>query len=106
MFELIKGYSEYVNKTFRLPVRLVERLEKLSAEYNLSVNKIVIQCIEYALNDMEGNNKITDWKPYFMLLIPQSLRNSSLQRHQIIDLSSRQYSSRGGRPTHDEDFLL
>lgn len=53
MFELKKGYDEYANKTFRLPVRIVDRLEKLSAEYNLSVNKIVIQCIEYALNDMQ-----------------------------------------------------
>ena len=53
MFELKKGYDEYANKTFRLPVRVVDRLEKLSAEYNLSVNKIVIQCIEYALNDMQ-----------------------------------------------------
>lgn len=52
MFELKKGYDEYANKTFRIPARIVERLEKLSAEYSLSVNKIVIQCIEYALNDM------------------------------------------------------
>jgi predicted DNA-binding protein len=53
MFQLKKGYDEYSNKTFRLPVRIVDRLEKLSAEYNLSVNKIVIQCIEYALNNMD-----------------------------------------------------
>jgi len=52
MFELKKGYDEYVNKTFRIPVRVVDKLDKLSAEYSLSVNKIVIQCIEYALNNM------------------------------------------------------
>jgi len=57
MFKLKKDvYDKYVNKTFRLPVGIVERLEKLSGEYNLSVNKIVIQCIEYALNDMKPQN--------------------------------------------------
>lgn len=60
MFELKKGYDEYANKTFRLPVRIVDRLEKLSAEYNLSVNKIVIQCIEYALNDMKPTDIVTE----------------------------------------------
>lgn len=62
MFELKKGYDEYANKTFRLPVRIVDRLEKLSAEYNLSVNKIVIQCIEYALNDMKPKDVIDNVK--------------------------------------------
>ena len=63
MFELKKSqYNEYVNKTFRLPSIIVDKLEELSSEYNLSVNKIVIQCIEYALNNMkpQNNNQISD----------------------------------------------
>lgn len=49
-------------KTFRLPSIIVDKLEDLSSEYNLSVNKIVIQCIEYALNDMkhQNNDNVSD----------------------------------------------
>ncbi|MCI8804878.1 MAG: hypothetical protein HFE59_03135 [Clostridiales bacterium] len=63
MFELKKSqYNEYINKTFRLPSIIVDKLEDLSSEYNLSVNKIVIQCIEYALNDMkhQNNDNVSD----------------------------------------------
>ena len=63
MFELKKSqYKEYINKTFRLPSIIVDKLEDLSSEYNLSVNKIVIQCIEYALNDMkhQNNDNVSD----------------------------------------------
>jgi len=58
MFKLKKGYDEYANKTFRLPDIIVSELESLSAEYNLSVNKIVIQCIEYALKNMKPQEDI------------------------------------------------
>ncbi len=54
MLELEKGYIS-VNKTFRLPVHMVDKLEKLAGEYNTSVNKIVIQCLQYALDNLEGN---------------------------------------------------
>lgn len=59
MLELEKGF-ESVNKTFRIPVNIVERLEALAGEYNTSVNKIVIQCLEYALNDIAENDDNTD----------------------------------------------
>ncbi len=56
MLELEKGF-ESVNKTFRIPVNIVERLETLAGEYNTSVNKIVIQCLEYALDNLSDNDK-------------------------------------------------
>ena len=40
MLELKKGF-ESVNKTFRIPVHIVDQLEQLAGNYNTSVNKIV-----------------------------------------------------------------
>jgi len=51
MLELEKGYPS-VNKTFRIPVHVVDQLEKLAGEYNTSVNKVVIQCLEYSLENI------------------------------------------------------
>ena len=51
MFKITK--TEYVNKTFRLPVELVKKMEKLSQNQNISVNNLVIQCCEYALENLE-----------------------------------------------------
>ena len=48
MLEFEKGF-ETVNKTFRIPVEIADQLEQLAGKYNTSVNKIVIQCLEYAL---------------------------------------------------------
>ncbi len=52
MLEFEKGFVS-VNKTFRIPVDIVEQLNKLAGEYNTSVNKIVIQCLQYALANIE-----------------------------------------------------
>ena len=51
MLEFEKGF-ESVNKTFHIPVHIVEQLEQLAGKYNTSVNKIVIQCLEYALDNI------------------------------------------------------
>ena len=47
MFEPKK---EYKYKSLRLPKELVEKAQKVAKEYELSFNKIVIQCMEYALD--------------------------------------------------------
>lgn len=52
MFTIRKGYDT-VNKTFRLPVELVDSLEQLAADNKLSLNQLVIQCLQYALDDLE-----------------------------------------------------
>ena len=51
MLEIEKGY-ESVNKTFRIPVNIVEQLERLAGENNTSVNKVVVQCLQYALDNI------------------------------------------------------
>ena len=53
MFQLKKDYIEYEIKSLRLPSDLIHRVQALADEYNLSFNKVVIQCIEYALNNLD-----------------------------------------------------
>ena len=55
MLEFEKGF-ESVNKTFRIPVPIVEQLEQLAGKYNTSVNKIVVQCLEYALENISNDD--------------------------------------------------
>ena len=45
--------EEYVNKTFRINKKLIEQLESICATKNISLNKLIIKCIEYALINME-----------------------------------------------------
>lgn len=54
MFKISKGYN-VVPKTFRLPEPIIKELEKLAFENNISMNQLVVQCIKYALENMEKN---------------------------------------------------
>ena len=56
MFKLKKDYIEYENKSLTLPNDLIETIQKLATENNMSFNKVVIQCIEYALDHMDERN--------------------------------------------------
>ena len=56
MFKLKAEYVEYENKSLRLPKDLIEQVQSLANDNNMSFNKVVIQCIEYALGDMESSN--------------------------------------------------
>ena len=53
MFKLKKVATEYENKSLRLPKDLIDEVQALANKNNLSFNKVVIQCIEYALDNME-----------------------------------------------------
>ena len=50
MFEIKK--PEMVNRTFRMPKDLVEKLGEVAQIKDISINKLVIQCCEYALNNL------------------------------------------------------
>lgn len=52
MFTIKKEFSEYENKSLRLPKELITQVQELATENNLSFNRVVIQCIEYALQNM------------------------------------------------------
>lgn len=60
MFKIQKGYGETVTKSFRIPVGLAETLEKLAFENDLSVNQLVVQCLEYAIADLEDDKNKND----------------------------------------------
>ena len=51
MFKIEK--PEMINKTFRMPLTLVERLQTIAQEKGISLNNLVIQCCEYALKNLE-----------------------------------------------------
>lgn len=50
MFKIEK--IETVNKTFRIPVSLAQKLQQVAQEQEISMNNLVVQCCEYALNDL------------------------------------------------------
>lgn len=52
MFVVKKNESS--NKTIRMPNDLIERLENIAKEKDVSFSQLVIQCCEYALNNMES----------------------------------------------------
>lgn len=56
MFKIQKGYDSE-SKTFRLPVKLIERLDVLAANNKISLNQLVIQCLVYAMDNLESDAK-------------------------------------------------
>ena len=55
MFENKK--PEYINKTFRLPLELVKELEKVAQNQNVSLTNLIVQCCEYALENLKKEEK-------------------------------------------------
>lgn len=51
MFEVKK--EEYVNKTFRMPVELVKKLETIAQNEKVSLNNLIIQCCKYSINNLK-----------------------------------------------------
>ena len=54
MFEIKSGNIEYENKSLRLPKTLINQVQIIADENDISFNKLVIQCIEYALSHMDN----------------------------------------------------
>lgn len=55
MFKIEK--VEYQNKTFRLPVPLIERLARAAQKNGISMTKLLIQLCEYGLKDLEESDE-------------------------------------------------
>lgn len=47
---------EMANKTFRLPVELIKHLETVAQQKGVSVNNLVVQCCQYALDNLNEEN--------------------------------------------------
>ena len=54
MFEVKK--EEYTNKTFRMPVILIRKLEEVAQREKVSLNNLVVQCCEYSLDNMKSKD--------------------------------------------------
>ena len=59
MFKIKK--TQFINKTFRLPTDLVEKMEQLAQSKGVSLNNLVLQCCEYALENIDKSEE-TDKK--------------------------------------------
>lgn len=62
MWKIKKGYNS-VSKSFRLPEELVEKIDELAYKNNLSLNQLVIQCLDYAVNNLDTETE-NDKKQY------------------------------------------
>ena len=51
MFKVQK--QEMINKTFRLPVKLVQDMQVIAQNKGVSLNNLVLQCCEYALKHLD-----------------------------------------------------
>ncbi len=51
MFKIEK--IEMTNKTFRLPLKLVQELQTVAQNKDVSLNNLVQQCCEYALKNLD-----------------------------------------------------
>ena len=49
--------EEMVNKTFGLPLKLVEKLYSVAQNQGVSLNNLVKQCCEYALENLDSQEK-------------------------------------------------
>jgi len=56
MFKIRKGYDSE-SKTFRLPIELIEKLDVLAMQNKLSLNQLVIQCLMYAVENIDVNTE-------------------------------------------------
>ena len=56
-FRLNTNKKESENKTIRFPLPLIERIEEKLINTNISFSSFVIQACEYALDNMEEDNK-------------------------------------------------
>lgn len=50
MFEIQNQQKS--NKTIRMPNELIDRLQTIADQNQISFNQLVVQCCEYALDDM------------------------------------------------------
>ena len=48
---------EMITKTFRIPAKLLARLNTVAQRNGISVNRLVVQCCEYALDDISPESE-------------------------------------------------
>lgn len=53
----VRKVEDSVNRTIRFPKSLLENMSKIAQQEKVSLNSFVVQCCEYAINDMDSNSK-------------------------------------------------
>jgi predicted HicB family RNase H-like nuclease len=56
MFDVKK--PEMVNKTFRLPLAQEKNLQEVAQEKDVSLNSLVAQCCEYAIENLRKSENV------------------------------------------------
>ena len=56
-FQIKSDKKETENKTVRFPITLIERIDNVLIENNVTFSGFVIQACEYALDNMEQKHK-------------------------------------------------
>lgn len=57
MFQIKSDKKETENKTIRFPVSLIEQIDQVIQDNNVSFSGFVIQACEYALKNLENEQK-------------------------------------------------
>lgn len=52
----VRHTEETVNKTLRFPKSLYDQISLIAQSENVSLNSFVVQCCEYAINNMQQSN--------------------------------------------------
>lgn len=52
---VIKPGQDTVTKTLRMPVYINRELERLAEENNTTFTSVVLQCLQYALDNIDGS---------------------------------------------------
>ena len=56
-FQLKPDKKETENKTIRFPLYLIDRIENVIQNQNVTFSSFVLQACEYALDNMDNENK-------------------------------------------------
>ena len=57
-FKITNDEKEYsIIRSIRIKEELLNRLEEIAYKHDISTNKLIIKCIEYALENMEEDNE-------------------------------------------------
>jgi len=54
--------TESTNRTIRMPIHLMNKIDELASKNSISFNQLVIQCCEFALEHIKDENLENDNK--------------------------------------------
>lgn len=58
-------HPEYVNRTYRIPKELADKLSQIAQQENISVNELVVQSCQFALENLKKRDYVTLWSAFY-----------------------------------------